>query len=85
MGLEDKGLIYHITNDTIIPKYNINVDMKIPDEIRNSPDTHLTEYKGLTYKFLGYVNEKFLSLPPLFPVPEKSKAKIFTGYFISAS
>ena len=55
MGLEDKGLIYHITNDAITPRYNINVDMKISDDIINSSDRSLKDYKGMTYKFFGYV------------------------------
>ena len=49
MGGEDYDRIYHITADTILVKYKINVAMELPNSVKSKSVINYEKYKGQVY------------------------------------
>lgn len=49
MGGEDFNRVSHITTDTIIVKYKVNMDIAIPKELLSRPILNFNNYKGIVY------------------------------------
>lgn len=62
-GEEDYDYIYHITADTIVVKYQLKVDIKIPDELKKRPILNFENYKGEVYTKNDYFEtEKIMTI-----------------------
>ncbi|HPB34960.1 MAG: 6-bladed beta-propeller [Bacteroidales bacterium] len=62
-GGEDHDYIYHITADTIVVKYQLKVDIKIPDEIKKRAILNFENYKGKVYTKNDYFEtEKLMTI-----------------------
>lgn len=62
MGGEDYDRIYHITADTLIVKYKMNMNITIPKELSSRPILNFNNYKGMIYTKNDYFETEHLMM-----------------------
>ena len=58
MSAEDKDVIYHITNDEVVVKYKINIDMEIPKRLARKKKLDYSKYSNRLYETFCYNETK---------------------------